>query len=183
MSSTSAILPDGSSSSVTRSFSPQAAMTKPLTKRDAPWFEDFALGHVYAMAGATVSERDIIEFASRWDPYPFHIDPEAAKGHDFGGLFSSGFHTLCLVFRQFADAGVLANCAYAGGGLDRLRWLRPVRPGDTIRSTAEVLEIKPSAARTDIGRVIMRHNAINQRDETVMTVHCTHVVKRRPAAG
>jgi acyl dehydratase len=150
-------------------------------KIDAPWFEDFAPGQVFETAGTTLSERDIIEFATRWDPYPFHIDPEAARQHAFGGLFSSGFHTLCLTFRQFADAGVLANCAYAGAGLDRLRWLRPVRPGDTIRTTAEVLEIKPSESRADIGRVIMRHEAINQHDETVMSVLCTHVVKRRPA--
>ncbi|HVO15620.1 MAG TPA: MaoC family dehydratase [Alphaproteobacteria bacterium] len=158
-------------------------MNLPLTKRDAPWFEDFVPGHVYSMPGTTLDERDIIEFATRWDPYPFHTDPEAAKQHEFGGLFSSGFQTLCLVFRQFADAGVLANCAYAGGGLDRLRWLRPVRPGDTIRSTAEVLELKPSPSRSNIGRVVMRHTAINQHDETVMTVLCTHVVKRRRAAG
>jgi acyl dehydratase len=158
-------------------------MNLPLSTRDAPWFEDFVPGHVYTMPGTTLSERDIIEFASRWDPQPFHVDPEAASRHAFGGLFASGFQTLCLVFRQFADAGVLANCAYAGGGLDRLRWLRPVRPGDTIRSTAEVLELRPSPARTDIGRVVMRHDAFNQRDETVMTLSCTHVVKRRPAAG
>jgi acyl dehydratase len=157
-------------------------MTTAFTKRDAPWFEDFAPGQVFDTAGTTLSERDIIDFAARWDPYPFHTDPEAAKAHDFGGLFSSGFQTLCLVFRQFADAGVLANCAYAGGGLDRLRWLRPVRPGDTIRSTAEVLEVRASPARADIGRLIMRHDAINQNGETVMTVTCTHVVKRRPAA-
>jgi acyl dehydratase len=158
-------------------------MDLPLSTRDAPWFEDFVPGHVYAMPGTTLSEADIIDFASRWDPQPFHVDPEAARQHAFGGLFSSGFQTLCLVFRQFADAGVLANCAYAGGGLDRLRWLRPVRPGDTIRSTAEVLELKPSPARADIGRVVMRHHAINQHDETVLTLLCTHVVKRRPAAG
>jgi acyl dehydratase len=158
-------------------------MTTPLSTRDAPWFEDFVPGHVYTMPGTTLSERDIIEFASRWDPQPFHVDPEAAGKHPFGGLFSSGFQTLCLVFRQFADAGVLANCAYAGGGLDRLRWLRPVRPGDTIRSTAEVLELKPSPSRADIGRVVMRHIALNQRDEPVLTLLCTHVVKRRPAAG
>jgi acyl dehydratase len=158
-------------------------MTKPPTTPDAPWFEDFAVGQVFETAGTTLSERDIIEFAARWDPQPFHVDPEAAKQHDFGGLFSSGLHTLCLTFRQFAEAGVLANSAYAGAGLDRLRWLRPVRPGDTIRSTAEVLEMRPSTARDDIGRVIMRHDAFNQRGEAVMTLVCTHVVKRRPRAG
>jgi acyl dehydratase len=158
-------------------------MTTSFTTLDAPWFEDFAPGQVFEMPGVTMTEPKIIDFASRWDPYPFHIDHEAAKQHAFGGLFSSGFHTLCLTFRQFADAGVLANCAYAGAGLDKLRWLRPVRPGDTIRTKAEVLEIKPSTARNDIGRVVMRHDALNQHDETVMSVLCTHVVKCRPQTG
>ena len=158
-------------------------MTTQYTTQDAPWFEDFAVGQVFSMPGTTMNQGDIIDFAKRWDPYPFHVDPGVAQQHPFGGLFSSGFHTLCLVFRQFADAGVLANCAYAGGGLDRLRWLKPVRPGDTIRSTAEVLEIKPAPSRPDIGRVIMRHHAINQHDETVLTLQCIHVVKRRPGAG
>ena len=150
---------------------------------DAPWFEDFEVGQVFTMPGTTLGIADIVEFASRWDPYPFHVDPEAAKHHPFGELFASGFHTLCLVFRQFADAGVLANCAYAGGGIDKLRWLKPVKPGDTIRSTAEVLEIKPSASRTDIGRVIMRHHAIDQHDDIVLTLQCIHVVKRRPKSA
>jgi acyl dehydratase len=147
------------------------------------WFEDFEPGHVYRMPGTTLSERDLIDFASHWDPQAFHTDPEAGRRHEFGGLFASGLHTLCLLFRQFALAGVLGPAAYAGSGLDRLRWLKPVRPGDTIRTTAEVLELKPSSSRPDIGRVIMRHAAINQDDETVLTFLCTHVVKRRPKAA
>ncbi|MGE5145820.1 MAG: MaoC family dehydratase [Candidatus Eiseniibacteriota bacterium] len=158
-------------------------MTTQFTPHDAPWFEDFKVGQVFTMPGTVMNERDIVAFARQWDPYPFHVDAEAAKHHPFGGLFSSGFQTLCLVFRQFADAGVLANCAYAGGGIDKLRWLKPVRPGDIIRSTAEVLEIKPAAARGDIGRVIMRHHAIDQHDDVVLTLQCIHVVKRRPPSS
>lgn len=142
-------------------------------------FDDFKVGDRFESAGITFTEGEIIDFALRYDPQPFHIDVEAAKASPFGGLIASGFQTLALAFRLFYQTGVLTSANLGGPGFDDLRWLKPVRPGDTIRAAVEVVEMRPSRSKPDRGTVRLSLNAINQRGETVMTSILIAILRRR----
>jgi acyl dehydratase len=96
---------------------------------DDLYFEDFTPGREFRTEGVTVTESQILDFALAFDPQPFHLDAEAAKGTIFGGLIASGFHTMALTFRLFAQTRALVACSLGSPGVDELRWLRPVRPG------------------------------------------------------
>lgn len=147
------------------------------------YFEDFRVGDVIETEGVTITESQIIDFALRFDPQPFHLDVEAAAQGAYGGLIASGFHTLSLSFRLFRDTGVLTGTSLGSGGGDELRWLRPVRPGDTLRVRVEVLEVSPSK-REDRGNVRMAYTTLNQKGEPVMTATFRHIIARRtPAAA
>lgn len=146
------------------------------------YFEDFAIGDRFSTPGTTVTEAQIIDFALHWDPQLFHIDVEAARNHEMEGLLASGLHTLCLTFRLFLQTGVLAHANITGPGLDNLRWLKPVRPGDTLRVEAEITDIRPSRSRKDRGTLIMHYRTFNQRQEPVLSFEMRHIVRRRPAA-
>jgi acyl dehydratase len=126
-----------------------------------------------------VTEAQILEFARVYDPQPFHIDVEAAKATEFNGLIASGFHTLSLSFSLFFRLGVFARANLGSPGMEELRWLKPLRPNDTIRVEAEVMEVKPSHSKPDRGIVVMRHDTFNQRGELILTVNCLHRLKRR----
>ncbi len=146
----------------------------------ADWyFDDLLPGHSFTTPGVTVSEAQILDFARVYDPQPFHIDIAAARGTEFGGLIASGFHTLSLSFAQFFRLGVFAKANLGSPGMEDLRWLKPLRPGDTIRVEAEVMEVKPSQSKPDRGIVVMRHDTFNQRGELILTVNCLHRLKRR----
>ena len=144
------------------------------------FFEDFSVGDTFATPGITFTESMIVDFAIAYDPQPFHLNAEAAKTGPFGGLIASGFQTLALGFRQVLDLGVLRGGSMGSPGMDELRWTRPVRPGDTIRAKGEVVETKPSGSKPDRGTVRIRYAFVNQADETVMTMSCMHILKRRP---
>lgn len=144
------------------------------------YFDDFAVGDRFESRGATFTEAAIVDFAMRYDPQPFHIDAEAAARGLYGGLIASGFHTLAQAFRVFYDEGVIAACSMGSPGLDELRWLAPVRPGDTLHMESEVLDKRPSSSKPDRGILKMRYAALNQRGETVMTFVAIHLLARRP---
>src|SRR3712207_355775 len=115
--------------------------------------EDFQQGEIIDLGTCTIGETDILEFARRYDPQPFHIDPERAAETIYGGLIASGWHTGSLWMRLAVD-NLLADSASMGSpGLDNLRWLLPVRPGDTLRGRYTVLEVTPSRSRPDRGIV------------------------------
>ena len=101
-------------------------------------FEDFEIGERFASPGITVSESQILDFALAYDPQPFHLDKEAAAKSPYGGLIASGFHTLALAFRAFYQANVINHCSLGSPGMDEVRWLKPVIPGDTLHTEAEV---------------------------------------------
>ena len=145
------------------------------------YLEDFEPGDRFSSPGLTVTEAQIINFATQWDPVDFHMDVEVAERHEFGGLFASGFHTLCITMRLFRQTGALDKCNIAGAGMDNLRWHAPVRPGDTLYSVAEIIATRPSRSKPDRGTVTITHSAVNQRDETVFSVDGVHMVRRRPA--
>ena len=144
------------------------------------YFEDFTPGREFRTDGITITEAQILDFALAFDPQPFHLDVEAAKETIFGGLIASGFHTIALTFRLFAQTRALAACGLGSPGADELRWLRPVRPGDTLRATVQVLEQRPSGSKPDRGIVRLHWTTINQRGEPVLTMVSMQLVKRRP---
>jgi acyl dehydratase len=145
------------------------------------YFDDFHLGEVFHSKGVTLSESQILDFALLYDPQPFHLDKEAAAEGPFNGLIASGFQTLALAFRIFYQANVINACSLGSPGLDVLRWVRPVRPGDTLKVTATVTEMRPSRSKPDRGTLIMDYKVLNQLDEVVMTFTAIHILARQVA--
>ncbi|HUM17512.1 MAG TPA: MaoC family dehydratase [Candidatus Nitrosotalea sp.] len=150
---------------------------------DALYFEDFTSGREFRTDGVTLTEGQILDFALAYDPQPFHLDVEAAKQSIFGGLIASGFHTMALTFRLFAQTRALAACSLGSPGADELRWLRPVRPGDTLRAIVRVVEQRPSTSRPDRGIVRLHWTTLNQKGEPVLTMTSMQLVRRRPGAA
>jgi len=144
------------------------------------YFDDFKVGLNFRTHGKTVSEAEILQFAMVYDPQPLHMNAETAKDGIHGGLISSGFQTISLSFSLFFRLGILDAANLGSPGFDELRWLKPVRPGDTIWMEAEVTEVKPSRSKPDRGVIFMDHRTVNQNDEVVMTVKCMHMLRRRP---
>ena len=147
--------------------------------RDRKYFEDFQVGDVLTGQRVTVTESQIVDFAFKWDPQPFHVSKPDAEATMFGGLIASGFHTLALTFRLIWQAGPHQQTNVGGTGMDNLRWPRPVRPGDTLSATAEVMELIPSSSRP-FGRVKLAYTTKNQDGEVVMTCEMHHLLAKRP---
>ena len=144
------------------------------------YFEDVRAGETAVLGSRAVTEDEIVAFARRYDPQPFHTDPEAARASIFGGLIASGWHTCAIMMRLSVDAMQREGVAGAGSpGIDSCRWLRPVRPGDTLTLTREVLDVWPSRSRP-IGFVRSRNEMVNQRGETVLAVVGVSMLQRRP---
>ena len=143
------------------------------------YFDDLHTGQRFATPAMTVSETQILDFARVYDPQPFHIDAEAAKGTEFGGLIASGFHTLSLSFSLFFRLGIISAANLGSPGMEEIRWLKPLRPGDTIHAEAEVIALKASQSKPDRGIVTMRHDTFNQGGALILTVTCLHRLKRR----
>jgi len=143
-------------------------------------FEDIEPGRVYELGTRTVTESEIVAFAREWDPQPFHIDPEAAKGSVFGGLIASGWHTGSMWMRMYVDT-MLGSAARGSPGIEELRWLAPVRPGDTLSGRLTVLEATPSATKPDRGTIRIRGEMVNQDGVTVMSMTSRGHFGRRPA--
>jgi acyl dehydratase len=143
------------------------------------YFDDFAVGDRLTTRGVTVTESMIIEFGLTYDPQPFHTDIEAARQSLYGGLIASGFQTLVLGFRTVIETGIFRASSMGSPGFDELRWLRPVRPGDTLHTEVEVVEKKPSSSKPDRGIVRVAYRIKNQKDEEVLTFLSMHLLKRR----
>jgi len=147
------------------------------------YLEDFKPGDELASPGATITEAQIIDIALTFDPQPFHVDVTAAAAGPFGGLIASGFHTLALSFRLFWQTGALNEGSIGSPGIDEVRWLRPVRPGDTLRVVVKVLETRPSRSKPDRGVVKVQYTTSNQHGETVLTVIGNQLVRTRPGSS
>jgi acyl dehydratase len=143
------------------------------------YFEDFQVGFRFESPGATITESQIIEFAMQYDSQPFHMNVEAAKKSIFGGLIASGIHTFAVASRLILMVGVIADSNLGSPGFDELRWLLPVRPGDTIRAVGEVTQVIPSTSKPDRGVVQFRYSTLNQRNEVVMTMIGNQFIARR----
>jgi acyl dehydratase len=145
---------------------------------NSPWYVGNTAQDLLKRFGSKrVIDTPVSENAMHFDPQSFHMDQEAAKKSLYGGLIASGIHTVAVTFRLLLMTGVLTN-NIGSPGFDELRWLRPVRPGDTLRAVAEVIDVCPSSSRPERGTVRLRCATLNQRDETVQTVLCTQLLKR-----
>ena len=133
-------------------------------------FEDFAPGQVYELGSTTVTEEEIVDFARRFDPQPFHLDAEAAKDSDFGGLIASGWHTGAMWMRLYVDSLLGGGSGQGSSGIEELRWLAPVRPGDTLSGRLTVLETTPSERHPHRGTIRIRGEMVNQEGVTVMSM-------------
>ncbi|MFO1188578.1 MAG: MaoC family dehydratase [Alphaproteobacteria bacterium] len=143
------------------------------------YFEDFQVGEVFKSDGVTLTESSVIDFALHYDPQPFHMDAEAAKSSLFGRLAASGMQSLALSLRLYVDLRIFRASNMGGLGIDRLRWHKPVYPGDTIHVTIEITGHRPSATRSDRGYVELLLTTRNQAGEKVLTFETAQVVKRR----
>jgi acyl dehydratase len=133
-------------------------------------FEDFEPGQVYELGSTTVSEEEIVDFARRFDPQPFHLDAEAARDSDFGGLIASGWHTGAMWMRLYVDSLLGGGSGQGSSGIEELRWLAPVRPGDTLSGRLTVLETTPSERHPHRGTIRIRGEMVNQDGVTVMSM-------------
>lgn len=149
------------------------------------YLEDFTAGETFRTAGFTLDEAEIIEFARKYDPQSFHVDPAAAATGPFGGHTASGFHTVARQFRDWLDLGYLEKSSLGGPGIDELRWLLPVRPGDTIVTEVEILEVRPLKSRPDRGILRYRMIGYNQHGEPVISMLNVTFLRRRevPTGG
>ena len=144
------------------------------------YFQDFQTGDVTEVGPVTVSEDEIVDFATRFDPQPFHIDPEAAKASPFGGLIASGWHTTALFMGMFVRAILLDSASLGSPGVEEIRWTAPVRPGDTLTGRVTVTDVQPSATNPNRGTVFTTNEVFNQNGERVMTLKARGFFARRP---
>lgn len=134
------------------------------------YFEDYIVGETAEFGDYRVTQDEIVSFARAYDPQPFHADPEAAQHSSFGGLVASGWMTCSIVMRLMCEHFIPIRSAMGSTGIDRLRWLQPVRPGDRLLVRVTVLAAERSESKSGRGTIVLRQEAINQRGETVMSL-------------
>ena len=146
------------------------------------YWEDFRVGEMRDMGRHTFSEPEMIAFARQFDSQRFHVDPQAARSTLFGGLIASGWHTCAMAMRGMCEAYLNRSACLGSPGLDSLRWLRPVRPGDEIVFRARVLESRPSASKPGVGLVKFLWDAVNSSGEQVLAMEGWQLFEQREAA-
>jgi acyl dehydratase len=145
------------------------------------YFEDFAPGQVIELGRYTITKDEIVAFARQFDPQPFHLDEEAAKKTIYGGLLASGWHSAAITMRLLYDGLVKDTISLGSPGVDELRWVKPVRPGDTLSARLTVLECIPSRSKPDRGVVRAAIEMRNQHGEVVVTSKGLSLFGRRPS--
>jgi acyl dehydratase len=149
-----------------------------MTITDLLHFEDFEVGQTHSFGRYEVTKEEIIEFATEFDPQPFHLYEEAGRRSLLGGLGASGWHTCAMTMRMLADGLVLKAANRGGAGADEARWMKPVRPGDVLRVEADVVETRVSKSLPDVGFVKLNCRVFNQREQVAM-ISMTPIVARR----
>jgi acyl dehydratase len=143
------------------------------------YFEDFKAGDVAEYGDKLVTVEEIKEFASEFDPQPMHLDEEAAKSTIVGGLCASGWHTCAMMMRIVADGFIVNSSSMGAPGVEEIRWLAPVRPGERLRVRASVLETREPRSRPDFGFVKVKMDVLTAADAVVMTSTSTLMFGRR----
>jgi acyl dehydratase len=149
----------------------------PLRER---WFEDFAVGEVFEFGDRLITAEEIVEFARRYDPQPFHTDPAAAERSHFGGLVASGWMTASVAMSLLCEHFISPTSSMGSPGVDVLRWLRPVRPGDRLRMRVSVIETRRSQSKPDRGAIKVRQEVLNQAGDVVMSQEGIAMLRCRP---
>lgn len=145
------------------------------------YFEDFQLNETITMGPRHVTRDEIIAFATRYDPQPFHLDDAAGRATPFGGLVASGWHTIAMCMRMMVDGWIGQSASMGSPGIDQLRWLKPVRPDDDLTLTMIVRTIVPSKSKPDRGIVKSDYELKNALGEVVMTFSGMGLYGRRPS--
>lgn len=146
---------------------------------DLEYFEDIAVGEAPLSGTYEVSKEEVIDFATQFDPQPFHLDEEAAKKTMLGGLSASGWHTASMSMRLLYDSYLVRAASMGSPGVDELKWIKPVRPGDRLRLRRNVLEKRQSQSRPDMGLALCQCDVFNQHDDVVMTYRSPIMLRRR----
>ncbi len=146
-------------------------------------FEDFYPGRVFENGPRIVSREEILAFAAEFDPQPMHLDEAAGQAALLGGLSASGWHTCCLFMRMLADSFVLGSASMGSPGVDEVRWLVPVHPGESLLFRAEVQEVRPSRSRPEMGLVRFAFALVNQSGQPAMTLSSSLMIARRDNAS
>ncbi|RJF86728.1 MaoC family dehydratase [Oleomonas cavernae] len=144
-------------------------------------FEDFEVGKVETYGDTQITEADILEFAREFDPLPIHVDAEAAANSPFGGLIASGAHSCSIMMRLMCDGYMLRATSLGSPGVDEVRYLLPVRPGDRLRLRMEVVEARRSRSRPTTGVVTSRQELVNQNGEIVLEMRASVMFRCRSA--
>ena len=145
------------------------------------YWDDYEIGQKFDLGSTSFTADEIVDFARQYDPQSFHVDAGAARQSMFGGLIASGWHVTAKLMRLFVDNYVDQRTALGSPGVDEVRWLKPVRPGDTLNAWVECAGKVPSKSRPEMGIVHEQWRATNQKGELVMTLKGTNMVRRRPA--
>jgi acyl dehydratase len=145
------------------------------------YWENYEVGAKYPLGSTSFTEQEIVDFARQFDPQCFHLDAEAAKASLFGGLIASGWHVAAKLMRLVVDNYLDKRTALGSPGVDELRWLKPVRPGDTLTAWIECTAKVPSKSKPGIGVIHEQWGATNQKGELVLTARGLMIVRRKPA--
>jgi len=148
-------------------------------KKDLIYFEDLEIGQKIKLGSINVSKKEIISFAKKFDPQPFHTNESKAKESIFGGLCASGWHTCSLFMRILYDGFLINSAALGSPGMDEIRWLRPLRPGETITGIGEVIKKTPSKSKPKIGSLIINYKVFNKNNELIMTLIGISIFKKK----
>jgi acyl dehydratase len=133
-------------------------------------WEDFKVGESAELGRHTFSEEEIVAFGRQFDPQPFHVDPARARDSAFGGLIASGWHTCAVGMRLMVEGYINRTASLGSPGIENIRWLKPVRPGDTLAYRRIVIAARASTSRKGVGLVKHRWEALNQHGELVLTM-------------
>ena len=145
------------------------------------WFEDYEVGGTYQLGSFSLNEAEIIDFARRFDPQPFHIDPEAARASPYGGIIASGWHTGSAVMRLLVDHFISANAGLGSPGLDEIRWLKPLRPDMRLHVRVTILEARRSQSKPDRGFIKHLIEGLDDAGQPVISICGMGMVRVRPA--
>lgn len=146
-------------------------------------FEDFEIGRIETYGDTLVTEADIVGFATPFDPLPIHVDKQAAEASPFGGLIASGAHSCSMMMRLMCDGYILRSASMGSPGVDEVRYLKPVRPGDRLHLRVEILDKRRSRSRPEMGVVKSRHELVNQAGDVVLEMFGNGMYRCRDAEG
>ncbi len=160
-------------------------MTFPASPLRTPrlYWEDFPVGSVREFGNHAVTRDAVLAFAGEFDPQPFHLDDAAGEASLFGRLAASGWHTCAMAMRMMCDAYLLEAASLGSPGIEQLKWVLPVFPGDTLHMRITVLAARPLASRPGVGMVRSLSEVFNQHDQVVLTMEGLSFFGRRVAAG